>query len=47
MVRKNNRQQRKTSYNEGHSRVKYQEKVPSLWKCGVCEQIYNESQVYC
>lgn len=47
MGKKNTRQQRKESDSNGHTRVKYREKPLSEWKCGVCEQIYNETQTYC
>lgn len=47
MPRKSNKTHRKTSYEESRTKVKYQEKPSTQWRCGVCEQIYEENQMYC
>ncbi len=47
MGRKGQKNARKTSYNEGQNRVKYQEKPTGEWKCGVCDRKYDQNQSYC
>jgi hypothetical protein len=47
MGRKGQKNARKTSYNEGQNRVRYQEKPAGEWKCGVCDRKYDQNQTYC
>jgi hypothetical protein len=47
MPRRNNKQPRKSSYTESHSRVRYQEKQQGAWRCAVCEQVYDQNSQYC